>query len=184
MAQNPISCEPCRQKKCKCDRILPICSQCVTTPARCIYPESGKRGLPQGYITHIEHRLIDTEIALYTLYSQMRSAGLHIDMPDLRIPQDAPDTLARQSRTTNMSEWERLPLRDARDWERWWTEKNTLFGGGEFVSGPNPGENSREGDTTGERREGDTTLVPGGSFSVQPGDKADKLAETEPNVYF
>ncbi|KAB8207317.1 hypothetical protein BDV34DRAFT_192070 [Aspergillus parasiticus] len=44
--QNSISCEPCRQKKCKCDRLLPICTQCATTPSsqsKCIYPESGKR---------------------------------------------------------------------------------------------------------------------------------------------
>ncbi|KAB8221171.1 hypothetical protein BDV33DRAFT_170838 [Aspergillus novoparasiticus] len=53
--QNPISCEPCRQKKCKCDRLLPICTQCATTPSsqsRCIYPESGKRFV---YIHHASH---------------------------------------------------------------------------------------------------------------------------------
>ncbi|KAE8145760.1 hypothetical protein BDV25DRAFT_62395 [Aspergillus avenaceus] len=45
MTTNPISCEPCRQKKCKCDRLLPICTQCTSTSTqnKCVYPESGKR---------------------------------------------------------------------------------------------------------------------------------------------
>ncbi|KAF9249633.1 transcriptional regulator family: Fungal Specific TF [Penicillium roqueforti] len=61
---SPISCETCRQRKCKCDRKLPCCSQCSNEPSRCVYPESGKRGLPLGYLNQLEQRLAETESAL------------------------------------------------------------------------------------------------------------------------
>ncbi|KAL5361291.1 hypothetical protein BJX96DRAFT_176103 [Aspergillus floccosus] len=180
MSQNAISCEPCRQKKCKCDRILPTCSQCATAPSRCIYPESGKRGLPQGYITHLEHRLIDTELALYTLYSQLRRAGLHTETPDVHIPPTVPERLARQSRTPNMAEWERLPLRDARDWERWWAGKRVLFG----EDGPDTSQTGEQSPREGtETRERDTAPAQGDSIGGLQG-KAEELARAESNTYF
>lgn len=150
-------------------------------------------GLPQGYITHLEHRLIDTELALYTLYTQLRTAGLHTDIPDPRIPASVPDTLARQSRTTNMAEWEKFPLRDARDWERWWIERRVLLGGEESTSSPHVlgGEassvaGSREGGSGAGAEEGrEMESNAGGSpAAIRRGQKAEKLARAEANVYF
>ncbi|GES57696.1 Zn(II)2Cys6 transcription factor [Aspergillus terreus] len=177
MSQNPISCEPCRQKKCK-SNLLPMLQHALAVhlPRK----RETSRGLPQGYITHLEHRLIETELALYTLYTQLRSAGLHTETPALRIPPTVPDRLARQSRTTNMEEWERLPLRDPRDWERWWTEKRGLFGedgSGEAQTGEEvPGQGT-------ESREGDAAPPQGDSSGRLPG-KAEELVRAEPNIYF
>lgn len=114
------------------------------------------------------------------MYTQLRSAGLHTETPALRIPPTVPDRLARQSRTTNMEEWERLPLRDPRDWERWWAEKKGLFGkdcSGEAQTGEQaPGEGT-------ESREGDAPPAQGVSSGGLPG-KAEELVRAEPNIYF
>ncbi|KAF9889855.1 hypothetical protein FE257_006945 [Aspergillus nanangensis] len=163
----------------QCDRILPICTQCTSTPSRCIYPESGKRGLPQGYITHLEHRLIDTELTLYTLYSHIRS--LPTPIPDMCIPQSVTDALARQSRTTNMAEWERLPLREPRDWERWWGQKRVVLGG---QTGETRGERGEE--VVVDDAEARQLLVDGAAIETpkRTDNKAERLARSEASVYF
>ncbi|KAL4873597.1 hypothetical protein BDV12DRAFT_81069 [Aspergillus spectabilis] len=182
--QNPIACEPCRQKKCKCDRILPVCSQC-SDPARCIYPESGKRGLPQGYITHLENRLAATERALYSSYAYSRTVS-----PQSFNIIDSPQPTS--SRTAAINEWSRLSLRNPDDLERWWTEKARLYGTaeGEAPSERIPetaGTISRDRDTP-----ASTSLNSLSHSHIQARPSADypregraeRLAEMEPAIYF
>ncbi|KAL3436707.1 hypothetical protein BDV09DRAFT_36726 [Aspergillus tetrazonus] len=177
--QNPIACEPCRQKKCKCDRILPVCSQC-SDPAKCVYPESGKRGLPQGYITHLESRLAATERALYSTYSYLRTfSPRSFSIPNSSQP--------GPSRTAAVNEWSRLPLRNADDLELWWAEKTPLYGTAERDASSEWGLPTRDKgipaptspDSLNSRH------VDAGPSAGQPREgRAELLAESEPSVYF
>ncbi|KAL4781801.1 hypothetical protein BJX76DRAFT_349883 [Aspergillus varians] len=172
--QNPIACEPCRQKKCKC-----------SDPVRCIYPESGKRGLPQGYITHLENRLAATERALYSSYNYSRTISSRL----LSIP-GSPQP--NPSRTTAINEWSRLPLRTPSDLENWWAEKARVYG-------------TAEGEPPSEWILGTTGMIPRdrdvpaptgldglshGHIQARPSagypreGQAERLAELEPAVYF
>ncbi|KAL4912369.1 hypothetical protein BDW62DRAFT_206525 [Aspergillus aurantiobrunneus] len=182
--QNPIACEPCRQKKCKCDRTLPVCSQC-SDPARCIYPESGKRGLPQGYITHLENRLAATEQALYSSYAYLRTISPRsfsiLDPPQPNL-----------SRTVAVNEWSRLPLRTPDDLENWWTEKTRLYRAaeGESSSEWSPGITgtiSRDKDvlaatSLNSLSHNRINAHPSAGYSREG--RAERLAELEPAVYF
>ncbi|KAL4941629.1 hypothetical protein BDV06DRAFT_177827 [Aspergillus oleicola] len=182
--QNPIACEPCRQKKCKCDRILPFCSQCSES-ARCVYPESGKRGLPQGYITHLENRLAATERALYSTYAYLRT----ISPRSFSIVESSqPNT----SRTAAVNEWSRLPLRNPDDLELWFSEKTRVFGvAGDDVpaewSPATVGTNPKDRDgpaSTPSLNSLSHHHVPLRPAGYPKEGRAERLAELEPAVYF
>ncbi|GFN11779.1 Zn(II)2Cys6 transcription factor domain-containing protein [Aspergillus tubingensis] len=112
---SPISCEVCRQRKCKCDRRLPHCTQCSNESSKCKYPESGKRGLPLGYLNQLEQRLAETESALYGALMTLSSMG-----PTTTLLQATtkPDSL-QKSKAARMDEWSRLPLRGWPDIYHW-----------------------------------------------------------------
>ncbi|KAL3464355.1 hypothetical protein BJX64DRAFT_95459 [Aspergillus heterothallicus] len=163
---------------------MPVCSQCVD-PARCIYPESGKRGLPQGYITHLENRLAATERALYSTYAYLRTIS-----PRSFTIVDSPQSTS--SRAAAVNEWTRLPLGDPDNLEQWWAEKTRVFrtAGGEAPSEWSPdtaGTMSKEKDVP-----ASTNLDSLGHGHIHPhrsGDypregRAERLAEAEPAVYF
>jgi hypothetical protein len=67
MASNPASysspdssasCFLCRQRKTKCDRLLPRCGFCVKAKVECQYvPRPKKRGLRAGYVSELESRI-------------------------------------------------------------------------------------------------------------------------------
>ncbi|KAL4906816.1 hypothetical protein BDW74DRAFT_127646 [Aspergillus multicolor] len=178
--QNPIACEPCRQKKCKCDRILPVCSQC-SDPAKCVYPESGKRGLPQGYITHLESRLAATEQALYSSYSYLRTfAPRTFRMTD--------STQPAQSRTAAVNEWSRLPLRNAEDLELWWAEKARVYGTVDHAALSEWGLPTRDKDviapTSPNSLNNSHRNAPSSTAGYPREGRAEQLAESEPAVYF
>lgn len=44
---NPQSCQHCRTRKIKCDKILPQCSHCLRGKTTCIYPASQRKGRPR-----------------------------------------------------------------------------------------------------------------------------------------
>ncbi|OJJ00561.1 hypothetical protein ASPVEDRAFT_149506 [Aspergillus versicolor CBS 583.65] len=182
--QNLIACEPCRQKKCKCDRILPVCSQC-SDPARCNYPESGKRGLPQGYITHLENRLAATERALYSSYAYLRTISPR-SFSILDGPQPNP------SRTAATNEWSRFPLHTPEDLENWWVEKSRVYGPIEGEAPPewSPGTT---GTTSGNKEANVSTSLNSLSYNhvqARPSTsypregRAERLVERESAVYF
>ncbi|PYI09589.1 hypothetical protein BO78DRAFT_467735 [Aspergillus sclerotiicarbonarius CBS 121057] len=121
---SPIACEPCRQKKCKCNRALPYCSQCTGEPSKCNYPENGKRGLPLGYLTQLEQRLADTELALFEALTTLRSLGHGDDLVKASLKVEVEE---RQGKNARMGEWGRLPLRDQSDIQRWWQAKDDQY---------------------------------------------------------
>ncbi|KIX05509.1 uncharacterized protein Z518_06381 [Rhinocladiella mackenziei CBS 650.93] len=55
-------CYLCRQRKTKCDRILPRCGFCVKAKANCHYvAKPKKRGLRAGYVSQLENRIESLE---------------------------------------------------------------------------------------------------------------------------
>ncbi|KNG81593.1 Zn(II)2Cys6 transcription factor [Aspergillus nomiae NRRL 13137] len=182
--QNPISCEPCRQKKCKCDRLLTVLEFILIIA----------RGLPQGYITHIEHRLAATEAALFSMYSQVRAERAvqpqrqsHVQENTLAVPVDVVAS-SRGSRMESMAEWQALPLRTRGELERWWGVKRGAWGveiddGG--CSSGGFGQESEKRLLVEDRNE----TNPGGrdaNLEVDSGKmtRAERLARLESRVYF
>ncbi|PKX90053.1 Zn(II)2Cys6 transcription factor domain-containing protein [Aspergillus novofumigatus IBT 16806] len=119
---SPISCELCRQRKCKCDRNIPFCSQCSADPSKCNYPESGKRGLPLGYINQLEMRLADTELALYEALTTLRAMN---GSTLIRASQKA--DISPKQKAARMEEWTQFPFREPSDLERWLDAKRDEF---------------------------------------------------------
>ncbi|KAH8765434.1 hypothetical protein F5883DRAFT_557052 [Diaporthe sp. PMI_573] len=126
-----IACEPCRHKKCKCDRKLPTCTQCAGATANCHYPEKHRRGIPAGYVNALEKRLAETERALFFALAEARP-GTHSEAtarPALR-----PSLLFRSTPTTQqekaelMALWGKTPLEESAQVEAWF-EANTEEGG-------------------------------------------------------
>ncbi|KAH7386271.1 hypothetical protein BKA64DRAFT_680546 [Cadophora sp. MPI-SDFR-AT-0126] len=117
------SCEPCKRKKCKCDRQLPSCGQCETSKLSCTYGESTKRGIPTGYLGLLEQRLSETEILLYHALSELRALKLQQNTYS-SIPGtlDIPDPIPRETnapKQVRMEEWKEYPLKKEEDIERW-----------------------------------------------------------------
>jgi hypothetical protein len=112
---NTVACESCRTRKCKCDRILPACSQCNTINAGCTYPELNKRGFPEGYMSGLEQRLIETEIALLESLS-----GSALLSPTAHRYSKASSSASKAQR---MEEWKRLPLATPSDRQNWHSVK-------------------------------------------------------------
>ncbi|KAK9640705.1 hypothetical protein HCH54_008467 [Aspergillus fumigatus] len=106
----------------QCDRNLPFCSQCLADPSKCNYPESGKRGLPLGYINQLEMRLADTELALYEALATLRS----MNASSLVRASWKADVHPKQ-KAARMEEWAQLPLREPSDLERWLDSKRDKF---------------------------------------------------------
>ncbi|KAH6633147.1 hypothetical protein C7974DRAFT_165776 [Boeremia exigua] len=118
MALNPIACDNCRSKKCRCDRRVPSCSQCRASSLICRYQEGGKRGLPIAYINNLERRLRDTESALYAtmLAFDERDSIQASNFGLLKTPREL-------SKTERQDDWRRLPLQTPDQLAMWFQEK-------------------------------------------------------------
>ncbi|KAF2621567.1 hypothetical protein BU25DRAFT_233942 [Macroventuria anomochaeta] len=118
MALNPIACDNCRSKKCRCDRRVPSCSQCRASSLICRYQEGGKRGLPIAYINSLERRLRETESALY---ATMLALDEHDNIKASNIGLlKAPRELSKAER---QDDWKRLPLQTPEQLAIWFQEK-------------------------------------------------------------
>ncbi|KAJ5143747.1 uncharacterized protein N7515_002534 [Penicillium bovifimosum] len=80
------------------------------------------RGLPLGYLSQLEHRLSETEAALYGALTSLRSLGQPSAAPASR----KTDAVPRQ-KAALMKEWSQLPLREWHDMERWLTTMSDQF---------------------------------------------------------
>lgn len=58
------ACLQCRTRKIKCNGQEPACDNCVASAQTCVYTESKRRGLPPGYVMHLEMYLKALEILL------------------------------------------------------------------------------------------------------------------------
>ncbi|KAJ5497054.1 hypothetical protein N7463_009041 [Penicillium fimorum] len=70
-----VSCELCKQRKVKCDRIQPSCGWCTRNGQQCEYRERKKPGLRAGYGKELEQRLDRLEDIIQ---SQARLIEMHI----------------------------------------------------------------------------------------------------------
>lgn len=89
-----------------------------------MYPQTFKRGFPEGYLAGIEVRLAETERALFETLSILRSAGLSdsISQPVGHVFD------FKQTKTARMKEWERLPLATAQERRNWFLDKTDRLG--------------------------------------------------------
>ncbi|KAJ5729289.1 uncharacterized protein N7483_003797 [Penicillium malachiteum] len=78
-----VSCELCKQRKVKCDRIQPSCGWCVRNGQLCEYKERKKPGLRAGYGKELEHRLDRLE---EVIQAQARLIEMHILQSRPQIP--------------------------------------------------------------------------------------------------
>ncbi|KAJ5677292.1 uncharacterized protein N7477_002925 [Penicillium maclennaniae] len=80
-----VSCELCKQRKVKCDRVQPSCGWCNRNGQICEYKERKKPGLRAGYGKELEQRLDRLEDIIQ---SQARLIEMHILQPQLSIAHD------------------------------------------------------------------------------------------------
>ncbi|KAK0112093.1 hypothetical protein ONS96_001352 [Cadophora gregata f. sp. sojae] len=134
------SCEPCKRKKCKCDRQLPSCGQCEISKLPCTYGESTKRGIPTGYLGLLEQRLGETEVLLYRALSELRALKLQQNSyPGVTSTLDIPDPITREAnapKPVRMEEWKEYPLKYEEEVERW---RQYMSGGRETSIGYDEG---------------------------------------------
>ncbi|KAE8449612.1 hypothetical protein EG329_007942 [Mollisiaceae sp. DMI_Dod_QoI] len=114
------SCEPCKRKKCKCDRQLPTCGQCATSPTLCKYAESNKRGIPSGYLGALETRLHETEAALYNALCELRRFNQTGTFSYSNVSEPLSSHQSNTSKAFKLAEWRRYPLQTSKDVENWW----------------------------------------------------------------
>lgn len=101
-----------------------MCGQCEKSGAQCIYPQTFKRGFPEGYLAAIETRLIQTERALFEALSA--SNGIDLNQIPAQSVADAFDT--KTTKSARMEEWNRLPLLTAQDRQTWCLQKAETIG--------------------------------------------------------
>lgn len=83
-----------------------------------MYPLSSKRGFPEGYLSGLEQRLIETEWALFETMAGLSS----LDMPEFA--RDLfQNSAEKQSKTARAEEWHRLSIASPEDRYRWFHEK-------------------------------------------------------------
>ncbi|EMD64905.1 hypothetical protein COCSADRAFT_315933 [Bipolaris sorokiniana ND90Pr] len=141
---HPIACESCRNKKSKCDRELPICSQCSSSDTLCRYPPINKRGIPSGYISFIEQRLLETEIVVLELLSAIYESRVPIEPQ--RLPERDRRLLSeygqKQAKTHKIEEWRNLPLTTEEQRRTWWLKKSERIAKAAETSGDHPTQRS------------------------------------------
>jgi len=84
---------------------------------QCTYPQSFKRGFPEGYLAGLEHRLAETERALFNSLQLLRG------MPESDIRHVEQVFHAKRTKSTRTKEWERLPLNTQEQRWQWFNEK-------------------------------------------------------------
>ena len=67
------SCEACKNRKVKCDRVQPVCGWCVRNEHPCEYKERKKPGLRAGYGRELESRLDRLENLLQEQAHQLKA---------------------------------------------------------------------------------------------------------------
>lgn len=137
---HPVACEACRNKKCKCDRLLPSCSQCRKSDHECNYPQSFKRGFPEGYIAKLEQRLIQTELALMQALSIVSGQYSTVDEILTTEVERFKTYYAGLTKPERMQEWTRLPLDTHEQRLQWLHDKARRADVGPNVSHANSSE--------------------------------------------
>ncbi|GJN71554.1 fungal specific transcription factor [Purpureocillium lilacinum] len=67
-----LSCTRCKERKVRCNRVLPRCDRCITHDAECVYPERAKRRPQRPPPEHpTSHRAGDEPTALNTILDRL-----------------------------------------------------------------------------------------------------------------
>ncbi|KAF2444464.1 hypothetical protein P171DRAFT_432493 [Karstenula rhodostoma CBS 690.94] len=127
---HPIACEACRNKKSKCDRDLPVCSQCASSGVTCRYPPTNKRGIPSGYIALVEQRLLESEIVIFELLSTLYNYNPSIRQHQLSYYErrSLEEFSRTQSKSKKVDEWTNFPLLTDEQRRAWWLKKQESIG--------------------------------------------------------
>ncbi|KAH7080910.1 hypothetical protein FB567DRAFT_115638 [Paraphoma chrysanthemicola] len=142
---HPIACESCRNKKSKCDREIPRCSQCATSGSSCQYPPVNKRGIPSGYLSFIEQRLFETELVVFELLSAIYKSQRPIELQHVSHleRQVLADLSQKQSKSLKIEEWKSLPLTTDESRHEWWLRRHELIAHNGQANGTGPTQNAR-----------------------------------------
>jgi hypothetical protein len=100
-----------------------VCRKCMK-----LTEDGACRGIPSGYISALEQRLNDTEIALHEALSELgnlRRIVPHAEQP--RQPCLPLTRVAQLSKASRMAEWKQYPLNSPQDIERWWQALRTAY---------------------------------------------------------
>ncbi|PVH95321.1 hypothetical protein DM02DRAFT_675568 [Periconia macrospinosa] len=135
---HPIACENCRNKKSKCSRTIPACAQCTASGASCRYPNGNKRGIPPGYISVLEKRLLETELVLFESLCALYASPVQIE--PFRSSQAQREAIAefsyKQSKTEKLEEWNTCSLGADCDRMSWWQKRCEVTGTLPGISAP------------------------------------------------
>ena len=89
-------------------------------------PNHVTRGIPSGYISFIEQRLLETEIVVLELLSAIYKSQVPIE--PLRLPERDRRLLAeysqKQTKSHKIEEWRNFPLATEEQRHAWWLKKN------------------------------------------------------------
>ncbi|KAH8728075.1 hypothetical protein GQ44DRAFT_724612 [Phaeosphaeriaceae sp. PMI808] len=89
---------------------------------------TNKRGLPSGYLSCIEQRLLDAEIVIFELLSSIYKSEIPIQ--PVRVAEMDRQVLAdisqKQPKSAKIEEWKSLPLITDRDRHGWWQSRCAL----------------------------------------------------------
>ncbi|KIW18354.1 hypothetical protein PV08_02642 [Exophiala spinifera] len=100
-----VTCEACKQRKVKCDRIQPACGWCTRNDHPCEYKERKKPGLRAGYGRELEGRLDRLE---YLLHEQGRQLAAHLaEACNITTTSTATPTIPKQNGPGIMPETQR-----------------------------------------------------------------------------
>ncbi|EXJ90773.1 hypothetical protein A1O1_03877 [Capronia coronata CBS 617.96] len=80
-----ISCELCKSRKVKCDRVEPACGWCARNNRVCVYKERQKPGLRVGYGRELEEKILRLEALLQVMGRRLEDhISEHGDYPQHR----------------------------------------------------------------------------------------------------
>ncbi|RAR10928.1 hypothetical protein DDE82_000900 [Stemphylium lycopersici] len=100
----------------------------IRSPASPVATRS-PRGIPSGYISLIEQRLLQTEIVVLELLSAIYKSQTSIDLQPL--PETGRRLLAnyaqKQAKSHKIEEWQSLPLNTENQRHIWWSKKSDLI---------------------------------------------------------
>ncbi|KAI1076468.1 hypothetical protein F5B20DRAFT_326620 [Whalleya microplaca] len=115
-----ISCERCRDKKIRCNRKVPECTQCMTNSVNCHYPEQNKRGLPAGYVNSLEKRLFETERALFFALAEIHAGKIGLDNYESAAARSMKCPV--QAKAELVADWSQHPLSNRENARLWFFE--------------------------------------------------------------
>lgn len=107
------ACLQCRTRKIKCNGKEPACANCIETNQECTYTESRRRGLPPGYVMHLETYIKSFELIMGVIVESFPDAQNILDQAFNHVKSNDPATKITQSRCDHyQSLWKSTPYHE------------------------------------------------------------------------